>query len=392
MRNINKIAATALALAMTVSFATPVSVNAYVKPASKTSVDYNEDAEGNKTIINKQNGQSINYDAKTKTSTGDLSSIQFVNVPTEKKIVGLKTPETITYRLPQGQYSISNLKVKSGKGNVKVRIAGYNKNTNVEDDKYTSIDPTSGKSYVIDPVTGNRTYSSDDETPRVSYSTYKLHLYGKKVGKSVVTFDIVDANGLKISTAKIKVTVKEDPSAIKSITLGGKNIYVNPYNKATYEKFDNLIAAETTTKKGGKLKVKMNKGYVLKNIYLVKANPYETVQTDDGHKLSHAKTRLDINGDGDCLDTIDGIKEKEQSEFTYEKVKNGSKITLSTVTEDDKDTEKNDTYKKDKVKYAEQTISKYTGNTTSTELYIVYQDKYTKEYHVQKTEITRIIK
>ncbi len=391
MRNFNKMAAAALAFAMTVSFAAPVSANAYFKQANDTTIDYNEDAEGNRTVTNKQSGQSLNYDAKTKNTTGDANSISLVNVPVGKEVIGLKSPVTIEYRLQHGEYSISNLKVKSGKGNVKVKIAGYQKKTNVSDDEYSFTDNTCAKRYVIDPVTGNRSYSDGLDTPKVSYTTYKFHLYGKKLGKSVITFDIVDANGLKVSTAKLKVTVKEDPSAIKSITLGGKHVYINPYNKASYDQAENLAIAGTTTKKGGKLKIKMNKGYVLKNIYLRKINPYETVQTETGHKLQTASSRLDINGDGDCLDTIDGIKEEENSKYTYEKVKNGSKITLSTVT-NQQDSESTRDVDKDKVKYTRSTVTKYSGNTTSTTLYIVYQDKYTKEYHVEETPIFRIIK
>ena len=75
----------------------------------------------------------------------------------------------------------------------------------------------------------------------------------------------------------------------------------------------------------------------------------------------------------------------------YEKVKNGSKITLSTVT-NQQDSESTRDVDKDKVKYTRSTVTKYSGNTTSTTLYIVYQDKYTKEYHVEQTPIFRIIK
>ena len=88
--------------------------------------------------------------------------------------------------------------------------------------------------------------TSSDDTYTDTFAS--IGLYAKKTGKYKVTYNICDKSGNKLSSGKVTVYVKND-LPVKSVKFAGKEV-----NYAL------------TSKKSGKLSVKMNKGYTLKKI------------------------------------------------------------------------------------------------------------------------------
>ncbi|MFR7962031.1 MAG: hypothetical protein ACLU6P_17385 [Roseburia intestinalis] len=86
--------------------------------------------------------------------------------------------------------------------------------------------------------------TSSDDTYTDTFAS--IGLYAKKTGKYKVTYNICDKSGNKLSSGKVTVYVKND-LPVKSVKFAGKEV-----NYAL------------TSKKSGKLSVKMNKGYTLK--------------------------------------------------------------------------------------------------------------------------------
>lgn len=81
-----------------------------------------------------------------------------------------------------------------------------------------------------------------------------IGVYAKKEGKYTVSFDIYSKDGsVKRSSHKVTVYAKND-SPVSSIKIDGKSIWDSDSNSAF------------TTKKSGKLSIKMAKGYTLKKI------------------------------------------------------------------------------------------------------------------------------
>jgi len=112
------------------------------------------------------------------------------------------------------------------------------------------------------------------------YNETHISFFGKKKGTYTVTFDVVDKNGKKKCTKKIKVYVDKypvsAPSPIKSVKYAGKDIN-------SYYPFASV--------KKGKLKVSVRKGYK--------------------------------------IEKIDVKKRNAKGDWVYTKIRNGAKITLS---------------------------------------------------------------
>lgn len=105
-------------------------------------------------------------------------------------------------------------------------------------------------------------------TPSSRTNSYAfLNMCAKKAGTYTVSFDVVGANGKKRYTQKITVVV-DDKEAVASISFAGKKLNVtNASRHVIY-----------TTKKKGKLNVKMNKGYKLKRIQYIAGYQQKVVQ------------------------------------------------------------------------------------------------------------------
>lgn len=161
----------------------------------------------------------------------------------------------------------------------------------------------------------------------------RISMYAKKKGKYKVSFDVVDRNN-RVKRHHVVQVFATLESAVKKITIGGKSIYdaVNP-----------TFGTMVFPKAGGKLKVKMTKGYAVKAIEV---------------------TTYDKNGNG-----ITKI------------VKNGKKIKLG--------------------KFRSKTVSSYnrpgyeSWNAdlfADTDIRIVYIDKYTNEENSWYVYVHRLAK
>ena len=139
----------------------------------------------------------------------------------------------------------------------------------------------------------------------------------------------------------------------------------------------------------------MNKYARLKSIYMVTNTPYITKEYDKsygyttGYYAQNGTNAVDINGDGDFNDEIDGIKESASSDKVYKKIKNGSKVKLSNVP--DSVTNTSITLDREEglkdYRYLEQNSS----NISTTQFIIIMQDKRTGEYLSQTVSIKRRI-
>ncbi|WP_035764796.1 hypothetical protein [Butyrivibrio sp. NC2002] len=388
MSKFSKLGASALALALALTMV-PVDANAMV--------DYNYSADGKTyTATSKETGKSAGYE---KVTWGDYDDYYYdrksgdsdyaTNYYVPKKVnVQLKCYTDVTIPFSYGQVSISKLKVNSGKANITVKQSGYDKNINDTYETYTENADGTSKRYYTDPATGAKTEITDSNKENLyNWGSATIRVYGKKAGKSVISFQINDANGNKVATKKITVTVKENASAFKNVTFAGKKL-IEADGKHTYDNIND--GYDFTTKKSGKFKVTMNKGFKLKSIYVEKYLGEEKYASSDSYTSTRSiTTRLDLNGDGDCKDTIDGISESEKSSYSYEKIKNGKKVKLNTVPSYDYEKLEYKDSKADGTEYTVTNENEYKGNLSSTRFYVVYQDTLTKEWDTSSFTITR---
>ena len=103
-------------------------------------------------------------------------------------------------------------------------------------------------------IAKNTRYYTSTSTDEYTNPYAEIGLYAKKEGTYKVTYNICDKAGKKLSSGKVTVYVKND-LPVKSVKFAGKEV-----NYAL------------TSKKSGKLSVKMNKGYTLKKITVTTYN------------------------------------------------------------------------------------------------------------------------
>jgi hypothetical protein len=153
-------------------------------------------------------------------------------VPSKVRINTSASYEDFTFDLPSYGCTLANLKVNSK--NVKVKQT-YNK---CQEDVSTEDGKT---------VTDNENYAT-------------VHVYTQKEGTYKVSFDIIGANGAKISSHAVKVYARND-SAFKSVKLG-KNSVTFEATTTTNPSTDKFLLKG----KSGKVQVKMAKGYKMKKM------------------------------------------------------------------------------------------------------------------------------
>lgn len=188
----------------------------------------------------------------------------------------------------------------------------------------------------VQEVSTNQSWDYETETYKEEHE-YRYVLYSKKNGKYTVKFDVVGADGTNTSHS-VTVFVKNDP-AVKSITFGGKNLGV-------------------ATSNSGKLKVVMNKGYKLKKIRVGKFKRIENPDTNY----------------------------KVRTEMVYTDIKNGSKVTLSKVPEEEIYDYEYTGY--DGVSFTHRNTKDVTAPTY---FEVTYIDKWTKEEAVTMYYLTRVL-
>lgn len=403
MKGLKQFGAMALAAALAVTFISPMAVKAHDDDTHYSSQEhtyYDTDINGewqtsktgrktfvpkSETYKNKVTGDTFTEDYDTGNETGNYwaATRDYFGNPT-KLNVGVKGLYKFTLSAEAGESFDGKVKIKSGKANVSVKQLGKH-----EWEEIPTYDGQA-KQYYFDKLDGSREYVGAELTEEQRYAMkrtyveYTYALYGKKVGQAKLQYTI---NGSK---KKIKVKVVEDARPFKSVTYRGKSLQLdynegatnsNYYAKQSTNKAGNFY----TTKKSGKFKVAMNKDFKFIAMYVLTDNDYETKTDNDpeGYYKSSSIERkstggIDLNGDGDYADTIDGIREASYSDQSYTKYTNKSaKINLSTSFDRvDSSWESWDSTKKSSYKGTH----KYDGNIADTTILVVYQNKITKAF------------
>ena len=116
------------------------------------------------------------------------------------------------------------------------------------DYKIANLKSSSKKNLIV------RTTYVDADSSDTGHAT--ISMYAKKKGKYKVSFDVVDRNNRVRRHHVVQVFATLEP-AVKKVTIGGKSVYdaVNP-----------VFGTRVFPKAGGKIKVKMTKGYSVKAI------------------------------------------------------------------------------------------------------------------------------
>ncbi len=262
-----------------------------------------------------------------------------------------------------GNVGITGL--KSSKSKVASAVIAYQNKETTSDTVDIYKDSKKNKSFYYGAYR-ERIYVSDPNAAiNASSGTVTLRVNAKKKGSAKLSFNIVDRKGAKTASKSITIKVK-DTQPFKVLTYANKNLLSNPvigkedknyiyYGNNTDK--DASLSSGYTTKSQGKLTVKMNSGYKLVKIQVGKLykekigsnldesdnksnyaagkrvwNTYKdkkqfdsySGETTSGHKV-------DLNGDGDYLDTINGVTESNV-DYKYTQVRNNTKIKLSKVT------------------------------------------------------------
>lgn len=329
MKELKKLGSMALAAALTVTMAVPLTAKAEVITT------YERDAEG----------RSINYtftneDTKKSYSTKDYNFNYFTREDGQHSIGQLFTSKRKTVTISVDSYleaftvlttrDVARFEnFKSNKKDLKVKIM----------QKQEIID-TEKKDYDYDfedkNLNGNRYYQdvngeivtvpyanwTKDLPKGTDYGAYTIRLYTRKAGNYKLSFDAKLKNGATVKKT-IKVIAKDDGDPIKEVTFGGKvltewlrktDLMYEPGGE-DYSLQNNRLWAKGfgpnyTTAKSGKIQVTMNKDFKLKKI---EVGTPGLVKDKDG-----------ILGFKDAPNSID-------YHYNWKKVKNGKKIKLSKV-------------------------------------------------------------
>ncbi len=298
-------------------------------------------------------------DSKEDVTDGDIA------IPSTL-VINTKSWYDLNLAFNGGNVGIKN--VKSSKKKVATVTLADESKTIVSTNKTIFRDSKKGK-YYYEGAYEERVYvDGPNAIVNASYGSATVRIYAKKKGTSKLSFNIVNKDG-KV-TGKKTITIKvKDTTPFKTLTYAGKNLIYDPvegkedknyiYYGRNYDKDASL--GYYTTKAKGELVVKMNDGYKLVKIEVGKLfqekiasnldvnsnksryatnkrkvekytdedqfNSYSGLQTDEHY--------VDLNGDGDYLDIVNGVKEWDV-DFKYTTVRNKSKITLSKVKEETK--------------------------------------------------------
>ena len=342
-----------------------------------------------------------NITGETSAKESDLTGVDLVSVNSIPKKTSVYTGayKDITLYLNCGNIKIQKIK-SSNKKVIQARaISNYTYKTT--SNKTLSKDQV-GYYYT---VSGEKFYVPEGTKVNNSYATVTLRVYGKKAGKAVVSFDIVDFNGAKTGSAKITV-ISSKTKPVASITFGGKSLdqgdVIGSSNaKYIYNKQDINAVSAYTTAKSGKLKVTPSDGYKLVRIQVGSLDKYKYDSSQDpdyaeknyetaGKKYTNTKIiettethPVDLNNDGDYDDVVDGVYESAVT-YRYKTVKNNKKITLSKVTSYRKTTTTSSTVVKDN-EDASSSKEEISGATDAqakapTSIKVTLYDKSAKEY------------
>ena len=275
---------------------------------------------------------------------------QKINKYPEKVKVYTGGTNIIYVKLGSGNIKLKKVK-SSNKKIIKAKIVTTDEEVTTENYSFRK----DSKGYYYESVTDEKVYvSSPTEKVNKSNAIVGIKVFGVKDGKATVKFDIYDINGNK--TGKGKITVVSDKNLpIKDITFAGQSLEQGvkigeTNNNYLYKGKDVNTFYKYTTKKSGKIKVTTSKDYTIKRIQVGKLEKYNWSNAQDpgynyynydtgDRTLTYTKNvettkahPVDLNGDGDYDDIVNGMVEKEVT-FRYKTIKNGKKIKLSKTPE-----------------------------------------------------------
>ncbi len=341
---------------------------------------------------------------KTSTDKDDLLGANTNNYVIPSKITAYKGDYTyINLQFERGKCEISNLKSSKKKvAAVKIQSSNSSKSTGSETNRYY-YDTNDNKVYFYYDSASGKYVETTSETYNSSSGSVAIRIQGKKAGKTKVTFNILDNNGTVVDKASINVVVK-DVQPMKSLTFAGKDLLgTSTIGDAETKRLgsgknSNLgYDDNTTTKKSGKLKVKMNKNFKLVALYYgvltdatdTSTSTYSTSTykySSNNAGYSDVETvKADLNGDGDTLDTVNGIEEDNVT-VKYTKIKNNKKIKLGKVGSYYVSSS-NYTYGTSSSSYS----SSQLVTSAPTYVKVVYYDKVSKQYGTYQTTIYKKI-
>ena len=336
--------------------------------------------------------------------------------------VYIDTDEVTLLKIPLRSGDTTIKKVKSSKK--KVLTATLDKKNNskyVTNDNIYAWNPDSDGNYYYYTTTGTKVILPKDsegnldetseayKNSNASSGTAYIVLTPKKSGTSKVSFDIYNRNNVKTGSASITVVARSDSDIFKKLTFGGISLIEKKYGDTNYIDYGRKVNDSDngyTTKTKGKLVVKANKGYKITKIEVGKltnktvngdADIYFGTRNIDNESYTSTTNYkgtnhfVDLNGDGDYLDTVRGQSESN-SNFTFKTIKSGKTLKLSTVGYNGTLAETTN-YKKMKNANGDLVNSTSTSkgqyNLAPTVIRITYYDKDAREYDVAEYTLWR---
>lgn len=278
MMKFTKLGATALAMALSITLVAPIGANAaYKNNVPDTFSDrYEGITETSQIKENKDaSGNIVSYTdittGKTVTEEADL-----VDYKIPKKIqIPVKEWTELTVKVGGGSCEIKKVK-SSSKGTIKAKLSKSYKQYKTDNKEFCEKDKD-GRLYYTDPVTQKKVYvANEDAAPNASEGTYTIRLYALKEGTSTVSYEVYDNKGAKVKKVKVKVTAKEI-APFASVTFAGKSLLVDKTKGATNANTigEDKYVDSYTTKKSGKVRIKMSKGYKLVKVITGTENDYK---------------------------------------------------------------------------------------------------------------------
>ncbi|MBE5861171.1 MAG: hypothetical protein E7301_13760 [Butyrivibrio sp.] len=393
---IKNLGAMVLAATMAITMAMPASAKVY----SGRGV-YDIDRSGTATINEKGNveykytsevyknritGQT--WDSSVRDKDAQWASQHYV-ADVKKLSIGIDEYQTFDIKLIGGDV-LGKVKVASGKKNITIALEAKS-----EEDVFPKYDYKTKEVYFENEeertkkvIATSEDYPTDEQMNawKSKEATYTYRIFGKKTGAAKIQYTL---NGKKHT---VKVNVSNDARVFRNVTYAGKSLTFDASKTGTNA---NILYAQTankegipyTTKKSGKFSVKMGKNYKFVKMFVVKPTPYETKTTTTENSYSKSTssylqrqitTGADLNGDGDTLDRVYGIDETDFKDSVVQTInKKSAKIKLNTSA-----FQRNDnstlTYKDDNTTISKTSYSK--SNLAETSVYVVYQNKITKQY------------
>ncbi|WP_044913745.1 hypothetical protein [Butyrivibrio sp. WCE2006] len=271
---------------------------------------------------------------------------------------------------------------------------------------------------------GEKVVLADDYTKDPKYlaatrsnAVVYIKLTPVKTGSSKLSFDIVNEQGTVTGKVETTVYVVSDQDMLKTFTFAGKSLlddYSNPKN-FWYGKKSSDTDYNVSSANSGKLVVKANKKYKVVEIKVgtIGLTPYTSeIAAKEGHgnygytysniSGNAVDAGIDLNGDGDTDDIIDGVSESN-ARYKFTTVKSGKKIKLSKVGVDQSYSYEVNSRTRDNGKdiYAKNVAGnavseKFTNKgyalVAPTVIKVVVYDTLAQEYHTIEKTIYRTVK